>query len=355
MTIRWGIIGCGDVCESKSGPAFQKATSSSLVAVMRRDRARADDFARRHGVARSYDDADALVADPEVDAVYVATPPGSHLEHALRACRAGKPVYVEKPMARNHAECLSMSAAFERAKIPLFVAYYRRALPRFCAARDAIASGRIGTVTGITYRYAGPHHEGLDPSALPWRLRAEDAGGGLLLDLGSHALDILDFLLGPLDHVAGSAANLASACDVEDTVAMSFEVRGVPGTAHWSFASDAREDRIDVLGTEGRVSLATFGDDPVEIAVATGTDRMDVQRLALPNPAHIQQPLIQMVVDALEGRGVSPSTGASAARTSAVMDRVLESFYGTRAAGFWRNKEAWPGRRSAETSRDRRS
>src|SRR5438067_1919276 len=114
-TIRWGIIGCGDVTEVKSGPGFRKAQDSALVAVMRRDGAKAADYARRHGVPHWYDDADKLVADPEVNAVYVATPPGSHLEYALRVAAAGKPCYVEKPMARSHAECRRMIDAFDAA------------------------------------------------------------------------------------------------------------------------------------------------------------------------------------------------------------------------------------------------
>jgi predicted dehydrogenase len=343
MTVRWGIIGCGDVCERKSGPGFQRADGSRLVAVMRRNRALAEDFARRHGVARYYDDADALVADPEVDAVYVATPPGAHLDHALRACRAKKPVYVEKPMARTHRECLAMIYAFEQAGVPLFVAYYRRALARFLAVRDVVASGRLGAVTGVTYRYSAPHHRGLDRSVLPWRLVAEQSGGGLLLDLGSHTLDILDFVLGPLTGVAGTAANCASACDVEDSVAISFRTQGgVPGVAHWSFAAAARTDRIEITGSDGSVSIGTFSDEPLEVIV-----RGVAEQLTLPNPEHIQQPLIQSVVDALEGRGACPSTAVSAARTSLVMDQALGSYYGTREGEFWREPHDWPGKRPA--------
>src|SRR5208283_1821803 len=131
-----------------------------------------------------------------------------------------------------------------------------------------VASGRLGEVTGVTYRYSAPHHLGLDPSRLPWRLVAEDAGGGLLLDLGSHTLDILDFVLGPLTSVAGAAANCASACDVEDSVAMSFRTEsGVPGTAHWSFAAAARTDRIEIAGSEGSLSIGTFSDEPLELIV----------------------------------------------------------------------------------------
>jgi predicted dehydrogenase len=338
MTIGWGIIGCGDVCEKKSGPAFQKAAGSRLVAVMRRDRSLAEDFARRHGVPRFYDDADALVADPEVDAVYVATPPGTHLEHALRACRAGKPAYVEKPMARNHGECLEMIRAFDRARLPLFVAYYRRALPKFRAARDMLASGRIGAVTGVSYRFGAPHHRGLDAGFAPWRFVAEQSGGGLLLDLGSHTLDLLDWMTGPLEGVTGSAANCASPVEVEDTVAMSFVTAGgVPGSAYWSFASDERFDCIEVLGTDGAVAVPTFGDGPVRLSAQGRREEID-----LPNPEHIQQPMIQAVVDTLHGSGTAPSTGTSAARTSAVMDQVLLSYYGTRDGAFWSQPARWP-------------
>src|SRR5687768_17696565 len=121
--IRWGIIGCGDVTEVKSGPALQNAEHSRLVAVMRRTGSLARDYAERHGVPRWYDDADALIGDPEVDAVYVATPPDSHKDYTLRAARAGKPVYVEKPMALNFAECQAMVQACRDAGVPLFVAF----------------------------------------------------------------------------------------------------------------------------------------------------------------------------------------------------------------------------------------
>src|SRR4051812_48513080 len=136
--IRWGIIGCGDVTEVKSGPGFQKAHGSQLVAVMRRNAALAADYAKRHGVPRWYNDAKALVNDPEVDAVYIATPPGVHVEGALLAAAAGKPAYVEKPMARNTTECDVIIQALARADQKLFVAYYRRAMPRFLKLRELL-------------------------------------------------------------------------------------------------------------------------------------------------------------------------------------------------------------------------
>src|SRR5471032_640688 len=220
--IRWGIIGCGDVTEVKSGPGFQKANRSQLVAVMRRNGALAADYAKRHGVPRWYDDARALVNDPGVDAIYVATPPGAHLDGALLAAAAGKPCYVEKPMARHTPECDAMIAAFAQAKQKLFVAYYRRAMPRFLKAKELVDDGAIGQLTGIAYRLAWPTPANADPAKNAWRVSAENAGGGLFLDVGSHLLDFLDFCLGPLEDVHGRAARLATAAEVEDAVVMTF-------------------------------------------------------------------------------------------------------------------------------------
>ncbi|HVS51074.1 MAG TPA: Gfo/Idh/MocA family oxidoreductase [Opitutaceae bacterium] len=340
-TIRWGIVGCGDVTEVKSGPGFQKARGSELVAVMRRNGALAADYAKRHGVPRSYDDARALVHDPEVDAVYVATPPGAHLELAQLVAAAGKPCYMEKPMARHTPECDAMIAAFTRAKQKLFVAYYRRAMPRFVKVKELLDGGAIGTLTGVNYRFAGSTPANADPAKGAWRVAAENAGGGLLLDVGSHVLDFIDYCVGPLEGVHGHAARLATQADVEDAVSMTFRTaRGVPGAASWDFSSYAKDDTLEFLGTKGRVSFLVFS----EAAVRLETDR-GAEEFAIPNPPHVAQPLIQTVVDDLLGRGTCPSTAESARRTQLVMDRVLADYYGGREDAFWQRTQSWPGRK----------
>jgi predicted dehydrogenase len=337
-TVRWGIIGCGNVTEVKSGPAFSKVPGSRLVAVMRRDAKRAEDYARRHGVPRWYAEADALIADPSVDAVYVATPVGSHLEMALKVCAAGKPCYVEKPMTRNATEAEAMVAAFRKAGLPLFVAYYRRGLARFLKARELVAAGAIGKLSGVSYRCASPAHA--RTGELPWRLKAELAGGGLFMDIGCHTLDAIDYIAGPLREVSGLAANVASPHHaVEDGVAMQFRLEsGGLGTASWNFASDQSEEMIVFSGTGGRISMSTFGQDPVRLE--TGKE---VQLFDLPHPAHVQQPLITTIVEELLGKGTCPSTGETALRTTRVLDRVLEGYYGGRADAFWKRPERWPG------------
>jgi len=323
--VRWGIIGCGAVTELKSGPAFNKVAHSSLVAVMRRDGDKARDYAQRHGVPRWYDDAAALVADAEVDAVYVATPPSSHMQYALMAIAAGKPVYIEKPMAMDAAECERIIAAGEAAGVPVFVAYYRRALPRFRKVRELLFDEAvIGAPRLVTTTLHQPHHPRYhDPANLPWHVRPEISGGGVFVDIGCHTLDILDWLFGPIASVSGHASNQLGAYAPEDSVAMSFVFgNGLPGTGLWQFGSWRHHDLIEVVGERGQLSFATFGDGPIRLETADG-----VREFHVDNPMHIQQPLIETVVAELTGQaGACPSTPASAARTSRVMDQVLRDY-----------------------------
>ena len=338
QTINWGIIGCGDVCEIKSGPALQQANGSALVAVMRRDAELAADFARRHDVPFSSGEADEIIHHPDVNAVYVATPPGSHEDYALRVAAAGKPCYVEKPMARSAAECRRMCEAFERAGVPLYVAFYRRGMTRFQTAKRLIDEGALGTITGVSYRFLGPRDENLSADDLPWRLRAAESGAGLFYDLGSHTLDILDYLLGPLENVSGVAANVATPLvAVEDSVAMSFRAQKAPAVANWNFAASERTDRIEIWGERAKLSMSCFGGDDVVVESKDGVQTFDGRA---PQPVHLG--LVQTIVDELRGQGTALSTGRSALRTMQAMDAVLADYYGGRDDDFWNRSQSWP-------------
>ncbi|MGO1384430.1 MAG: Gfo/Idh/MocA family protein [Arachnia sp.] len=318
-TVRWGIIGVGDVTEVKSGPGFQKAEGSELVAVMRRTGAKAADYAARHGVPTWYDDADALIQDPDVDAVYIATPPDSHRDYAIAVLEAGKPVYVEKPMARTSSECIQMNEAAERAGLPLFVAYYRRAMPRFQTVRRLLDEGAIGELQAFTIRHFRPADEKTDGD-VPWRLQPEVSGGGHFVDLASHTLDLLDHLLGPVAAVTGHARNSAGDSPAEDVVGAVFELEsGVMGTGVWCFAASEHLEEIQLIGSKGTLSFAAFDEEPLRLQTAQGLRSIDA-----PYPSTVQQPLIQSVVDELLGRGHCPSTGSSALRTAQVIDTILE-------------------------------
>ncbi len=327
MTIHWGIIGVGDVCEVKSGPGFQKADGSALVAVMRRDGDKARDFAQRHGVPRWYDDAEALIHDDEVDAVYIATPPHVHKEYTLLAARAGKPVYCEKPMALNFAECGEMIAACESAGVPLWVAYYRRALPKFLKLKELLDGGAIGAAQAVRIELYQPPRE-VDPTNLPWRVRPKIGGGGIFVDMGVHMLDVLDYLLGPVVEAHGIAVNLGGDYPAEDNVSASLRFEnGALGSGHWSFTSHENRDKTVIRGARGKITFATFNDDPIHLQTGDGVQTFDVT-----SPPHIAQPLIQTIVDELHGRGTCPSTGVSGARTNWVVDRVLAGYQASRGS-----------------------
>jgi 1,5-anhydro-D-fructose reductase (1,5-anhydro-D-mannitol-forming) len=317
-TIRWGIIGCGDVTEVKSGPAFQRADNSSLVAVMRRTGALAEDFARRHGVPRWHDDADAIIHADDIDAVYVATHPNSHREYVLRCAEAGKPVYVEKPMAIDHDECLEMIAACRSAGVALWVGYYRRELPRFTAVEKLLGEGAIGEIHAVrTERYARP--SGSTGGPAPWQLDPTLSKGGVFFDSACHTLDFLDLLFGPVVDVSGETANRTRANDVVDTISATFRYEnGVLGSGLWCYASDCDEDTTVIVGSKGQLAFSTSRPSPVRLTRG-GTHR----ELPIEDPPHVHQPLVQTIVDELNGNGWSRSTGESGARTAWVMDELL--------------------------------
>ena len=319
--VRWGIIGVGDVTERKSGPGFQRAERSELVAVMRRDGHLAADYARRHGVPRWYDDADQLINDSEVDAVYIATPPDSHRGYAVRVAQAGKPVYVEKPMARTAPECEEMISACEDAGVALFVAYYRRAMPRFITVRELLDSGRIGQLRSVSIRNEQPAQMG-ETDDEGWRVDPETSGGGHFVDLGSHILDLLDWLLGPVTHVAGIATNRGGRYRAEDLVTGAFSFgSGVAGVGVWNYDSSQHQDQVEIIGTAGALRFSCFADEPLTLVTARGEEQIKA-----PYPETVQLPLIQTVVNALTGHGESPSDGHSAVRTARVIDNLLADY-----------------------------
>lgn len=323
----WGIIGVGDVCEVKSAPAMNQIEGSKLVAVMRRNAEKAADYALRHKVPKWYDDADALINDPEVNAIYIATPPDKHEFYTLKAAAAGKPVYVEKPMARTYQECLNMIAVCEQANVPLFVAYYRRTLPIFQKVKELLSEGVIGDVRFVEVKV----HKPLQPdivaangSSNNWRTSPDVGGGGYFYDLGSHQLDVLDYLFGAIKSAHGFAANQAGQYAAEDIVLGSFQFEnGILGQGSWSFNAplSINEEMITIFGSKGQIAFPCFSNFHISLKVEGKPEGiMPFDTL----PKHIQQPLIQTVVDELMGKSQCPSTGVSGARTNWVLEQLCQ-------------------------------
>jgi predicted dehydrogenase len=332
-TVKWGILGVGDVCEVKSAPAMQLIENSELVAVMRRNGAKAKDYAQRHGVPKWYDDADTLINDPEVNAIYIATPPDAHAVLTEKVAQAGKPIYVEKPMARSVAECERMMGVCQQANVPLYVAYYRRTLPNFIRLKELIESNVIGDIRLVKielYKTAEP--DIVAHTTTNWRVEPAIAGGGYFYDLAAHQLDYLDFVFGRVQSVSGRATNQADLYSAADTVTSHFSFEnGISGVGSWCFAVDetAVKDELTIIGARGKLSIPFFGVPEIILEHSTG-----IERFVFNLPHHIQQPLIQTVVDDLLGRGNCPSTGASALRTNWVMEEMTKNYYNRDVEGY---------------------
>lgn len=322
--ISWGFIGCGEVAELKSGPAFNDVTGSHVEAVMSRTEARARSYAERHGVSKWYTDAQKLIDDPNVNAIYVATPPSSHATFAIMAMRAGKPVYVEKPLASNYEDCARINRISEDTGVPCFVAYYRRYLPYFQRVKEIINSGQIGQVAYVQVRFTTPPRPQDYQENKPWRLIPDIAGGGYFYDLAAHQLDLLQDFFGVIVRAHGYKTNRAHLYDAEDTVSASFSFEnGLVGSGSWCFVGheSAREDRIEVVGDKGMVSFSVFSYEPIRLVTSEGEQFIEVE-----NPDYVQLPLIKSVIEDLQGFGMCRCTSVSATPVNWVMDRILGKF-----------------------------
>ena len=324
--LKWGFIGCGEVTELKSGPAFSSVPGSMVEAVMSRSEAKARDYAERHGINKWYTDAQELIDDTDVNAAYVATPPSSHATFAIMAMKAGKPVYVEKPLAASYEDCSRVNRVSEQTHIPCFVAYYRRYLPYFQKVKSIIDDGVIGKVVNVQIRFAVPPRD-LDyqkAGKLPWRLQPDIAGGGYFYDLAPHQLDFLQYVFGVITEANGICANRGGLYQAEDSVSACFQFEnGLPGSGSWCFVAheSATEDRIEVVGEKGIVNFSVFTYDPIVLQTSEGTHTIEV-----PNPPYVQYPLIKNVIEHLQGIGICTCTSVSATPVNWVLDRILGKF-----------------------------
>lgn len=321
--INWGFIGCGDVTNKKSGPAFRKATGSDVVAVMSRSAEKAKAYAEKAGIKKWYDNAQELIDDHEVDAVYIATPPSSHATYAIMAMKAGKPVYIEKPMAASYEDCIRINHVASEEGVPCFVAYYRRYLPYFIKIKELVKQGAVGNVLNVQIRYIQPPNEhDYDTGNLPWRLQPDIAGGGFFYDLAPHQLDFLQDVFGCILEASGYATNRGGLYQVEDTLNACFRFdNGLTGSGIWCFVADksSKEDTIEIIGDKGTIRFSTFAFTPITLHTERGREEIPFEK----NPENIQYFLVQAVVDHLLGKSICTCTGESATVTNWALDKIL--------------------------------
>lgn len=318
--IRWGIIGCGDVTEKKSGPAFNKVDNSELVAVMRRNGALAKDYALRHGVPTWYDNAEQLINDPSVNAIYIATPPGSHLHYTLAAMEAGKPVYLEKPMTLNASEAYQIADAVAGTNAKVSVAHYRRAQPFFKKIKSLLEEKVIGEVLFAHLVFLEPPltPEALADPRIAWRVDPETSGGGLFHDLAPHQLDLATYFFGEVSKIQGISLNQSGNYSADDLVTgtVLFE-SGIIFTGTWCFNVPPPEtlDQFEIMGTKGKLSFSVFGKQEIRMELK-GTESI----VSFETPFHVQQPMIGEVVNYFLGIGPNPCSAGEAAKTMRMMD-----------------------------------
>ncbi|MFD0988614.1 Gfo/Idh/MocA family protein [Mariniflexile jejuense] len=320
ITITWGIIGCGNVTEVKSGPAYKNTLGFELVAVMRRDEEKVKDYAKRHGIKKYYTNADDLINDETIDAIYIATPPDTHKLYALKVAKAGKICCIEKPMTPTYAESLEVFNAFNEKNIPLFVAYYRRSLPRFLKIKEWLNNNYIGDVRHINWHFSKPA-SAIDKSKnYNWRTDANIAPAGYFDDLASHGLDLFNFLLGDIKEVHGISLNQQNNYTAKDAItACWLHETNVTGSGSWNFDSHHSIDKVSIYGSDGKIEFSIFHENALVLESVTKNEELFID-----NPTHIQINHVESMRDMLINKNSQhPSTGKTALHANWVMDKIL--------------------------------
>ena len=319
--IRWGIIGCGDVTEVKSGPAFNKVPHSKLVAVMRRNGEKAKDYAQRHGVGKWYTDAEALINDVEVNAIYIATPPAYHEEYAIKALRANKPVYVEKPFALNVKGAQKIVDVVNETGVKLTVAHYRRQQPLFKKIKSLLSDKIIGDVKLVQMDFLQQQDtDVIAQTEIPWRLDPSISGGGLFYDLAPHGLDLMMYLFGNSIKASGISFNAQGLYAADDTTSGSILFdKHVLFNGRWRFTVPEKRDNCEIIGTKGKISFSIFDSQPIVIVAGDKEDELHFDRLP-----HVQQPMIAKVVSYFREEGANPCSGEEGLKVMKMMEALTQ-------------------------------
>jgi predicted dehydrogenase len=316
--VGWGLVGCGDIAAKRVAAALAQAEGSALVTVARARAELAAEFAERHGARRWHADWRDVLKDPEVDAVYLATPVHLHAEQATAAAQAGKHVLCEKPMALDAAGCQRMVAAARAHGVRLGVAYYRRHYPVIARLRELLASGEIGEPV-LAHAQAfesfdpGPDH----PRA--WLMRRSESGGGPMADFGCHRIEVLLDLLGPVSEVHGFPDNVRYAQrEVEDTCVAHLRFRsGAVAVLAVTHAAAESRDTLEIFGTKGSAHVGVLNQGALRVLTGGGTR----EERHPPHP-NLHQPLVEDFVAAVrEGRepAVTGEVGLEVARVVAAI------------------------------------
>ena len=316
--ICWGIIGCGNVTEVKSGPAFNKVEHSSLMAVSRRDPDKLADYVKRHHIPLSFTNALDLIQSEKINAIYIATPPDVREAYAIEAMQLGKPVYLEKPMALNLAACKRLKSVSEKLGIKLSVAHYRRNLPLFMEVKNILEQGDIGAIKEVQITMLKKTDKAAkDPSN--WRVDPSIAGGGYFYDLAPHQIDLVFYFFGKPKSFSGTSTNKAGLYKAEDFVQGTIELEnGIVCKGLWDFSINGEEkDEFLIIGEKGTIRFPVFG---LFIEVESNGQ---VKTIPFEAPEHNQQNHIQAVVNYFLDKGENPCSAEDAILSMEVMESFV--------------------------------
>ena len=323
--VNWAMIGCGDVTEVKSGPGLYKSSNSELIGVYNRTYEKAEDYIRRHKIAKVYKTVEDLLSDEQVDVVYIATPPKSHYQYAVQCLNAGKIPYIEKPVANSYKECLEIKALSEKVDLPVYAAFYRRGVEKFLKIKELLDNKILGAIRYVYVSQTMPVEEAeLDRETLPWRVIPNISGGGKFLDMGVHVLDCLAMFFGEYEYMKGIASNQGGYYDAEDTVVATFKLKcGILGSGSWCYVADKNTNEVQIVGERGRIVYDGLSAKKfvLEVDGKEETFTFDV-------PEHASMPYQQAVVNELIGKTNSEANFEQAINVVKMTDMILEQYKG---------------------------
>jgi predicted dehydrogenase len=317
-TLKWGLIGYGDLADKRVAAALREAYGSTLTGVWGRDAGKTQEFASRHEIENAHASLDELLQS-DVNAIYVCTPPDSHAEYSLAALEAGKHILVEKPMASSADECKAMIAKAAEKNLTLGIAYYRRAYPKMQQIKKLIDEGVLGTPTWVNIAA----HSWFDPASddpKHWRVEKNKSGGaGALADIGVHRLDLLDYWLGESKVLFSDLQHLVQDYEVEDGASAVLQLKnGAPVHCYFSWNSKTWVDRFEIVGSEGKI-IAEPLDGP-SLVVIRGRDREELQ-IEAPTNAHL--PYVEDFVRAVNDKSTPLCDGEAGLRTNQLLETIV--------------------------------
>lgn len=315
--IVWGMIGCGDVTEVKNGPGLYLAKNSILKAVTNRTIKKAENWVARHQHGMVYEDVDAILNDPEIDIVYIATTPDKHVEYAVKCAQAGKHCLIEKPLALSYEEGLKIKEAFDTAGKKVYVAFYRRSLNRFNKIAELMNGGTIGTVEAINaVRFVKAVED-----AEAWRMNPEISGGNIFTETDIHVLDYMCRLMGEVEeyNVIKNIFNKSNC--VFDSLSMNLKFQnGVIGSGQWLYNCNTELDRIEIIGDKGIIRFDFFNNkSPIYVITEAGQTEYVVE-----DSQFVGLNMEQEIVNELNGIGSFSGDVNTALKTLKIMVEILK-------------------------------